>query len=126
MIASRSAAKSVRSWRSSSLCTSGLLFFATDADAGPRDCRQPCLGDGLAAVAAHAVDALIDALQRFIDRLENFGIRLFQLQLNVNFIVATGLVGHIALTTGVVLHRPLQRLGRGAAQKLPAFAQQRV
>ena len=51
----------MRSWRSSSLYTSGLFFLAADADTGPGNRDQACLGDRLAAVAAHAIHALIDA-----------------------------------------------------------------
>src|SRR5262245_26450086 len=122
----RSAAQSVRSWRSSSLCTSGLLFLAADARAGPRNGRQPRLGNRLAAVAADTVGPLVDTPQRAFNGLQDLGVCLLELQLNVNFVVAAGLIGHVALAPGVVLHRPLQRLGRGAAEQLPALAQQRV
>ena len=45
-------------------------------------------GDRLAAVAADAVGALLDAPQRFFDRLQDLGVGLLQLQLDVDFVVA--------------------------------------
>src|SRR5688500_5016136 len=110
-IATRSAAKSVSNWRSSSLCTLSLLFLARDADAGPWTGVEPRLGDRVAAVAADPVGPLIDAAQRLFDRLEDLGVGLLQLELDVHLVVATGLVGHVALAPRVVLHRPLERLG---------------
>src|SRR4029077_18635957 len=81
-----------------------LLLFAGDADAGPRDGVQPRLGDGFAAIPADAVGTLIEAQQRFFNSLQDFRVGLLQFELNVDLVIATRLVGHVALA-GVVLHR---------------------
>ena len=49
------------------------------------------------------------APERLFDRLQDLGVGLLQLQLDVDFVVAAGLVGHVALA-GVVLHRRLNHL----------------
>src|SRR6187402_1725452 len=96
-MASRSAAQSIRSWRRSSLCTSGLFLLAGDADPGPRDRVQTRFGNRFSAVAADAVNAFVDAAQRLFDRLQNFGVGLLQLQLNVNLVRSARLIRHVAL-----------------------------
>ncbi len=57
-------------------------------DARPRNGVKPRLGNRLAAVAADAVGAFVDAPERFFDRLQNLGVRLLELQLDVDFVVA--------------------------------------
>ena len=54
---------------------------------------------------ADAEGAFFDPHQRLVDRLENLGVGLLQPQLNMNFVVARGLIGHVALAAVVVLHR---------------------
>src|SRR5262245_59698185 len=139
MSARRSAVNSVRKLRRSSFCTGvyaffsrmvsralRLLFFlAGDTGPGPRNRREPRLGDRLAAVAADAVRALFHAPQRAFDRLQDLGVGLFQFQLNVHLVVAGGLIGDVALAAGIVLHRPLQRFGGTAPEQLAALAHQR-
>src|SRR5688500_12906418 len=139
---------SVRSWRSSSLCTLSpgrpwrpsslspgrpwrpsflsLFFLAADTDARPRNRLQPCFRDGVAAVTADAEGALLDAAQCLLDRLQNLRVRLFELQLNVNFVGSARLIRHVTLAARVVLHRPLQRLGGRATEQLAALPHQRV
>jgi hypothetical protein len=56
-----------------------LLFFAGDADARPRNRVQPRRRDRFAAVAADAIGAFVDPGQGLFDRLQNFGVGLFQL-----------------------------------------------
>ena len=80
---------------------------------------------GLAAIAADAVGALVDTQQRFFDGLEDFGVGLLQLELNVDFVVAARLVGHVALA-GVVLHRRLKRFDAACPEDLGAFSEERV
>src|SRR5262245_27990024 len=92
-----------------------LLFLAGDADASPRDRPQARFRDRLAAVAADAVGALLDSPQRFFDGLQDLGVGLFQLQLDMNFVVAAGLIRHVSLTS-VVLHRRLQRFDAARAE----------
>src|SRR4030095_9200055 len=96
-----------------------------DADARPRDRAEPRLGDRFAAVAADAVGALLNPPQRFFDGLQDLGVGLFQLQLNVDFVVAAGLIRHVSLTS-VVLHRRLQRFDAARAEYLATFLEQRV
>ena len=64
-------------------------------------------------------------LERFLDRLQDLGVGLLQLQLDVDFVVAAGLIGHVALA-GVVLHRRLQRLDPARPEDLAALLEQRV
>jgi hypothetical protein len=45
--------------------------------------------------------------------------------LNVDFVVAAGLVGHVALTR-VVLHRRLERLDAAGADNLAALPEERI
>src|SRR5204862_3777658 len=105
--------------------TSGLLFFlAGDADARPRDRVEPCIRNRLAAVAADAIGALVDAPERVFDRLQDLRVGLFQFELDVDLVGAARLVRHVALPPRVVLHRPLQRLGGRASEQLAAFLQQ--
>src|SRR5262249_5569200 len=85
---------------------------------------QPRLGDLLAAVAAHAVGALVDTREGFFDRLEDFGVGLFQLQLYMDFVVPAGLIGHVALA-GVVFHRRLERLDAAGPEYFRALFEQR-
>src|SRR5262245_12949045 len=139
MSARRSAVNSVRKLRRSSFCTGvyaffsrmvsralRLLFFlAGDTGPGPRNRREPRLGDRLATVAADAVRALFHAPQRAFDRLQALGVGLFQFQLYVHLVVAGGLIADVALAAGIVLHRPLQRLGGTAPEQLAALAHQR-
>src|SRR6187399_2385161 len=135
MSATRSAARSVNSCCSSfctweslrRLCRSGLLFFlAGDAHARPRNRVEPGVGNHLAAVAAQAKGASLHALERFLDGLQDLGVGLLQLQLNVNLVVAAGLIRHVALPARVVLHRPLQGFGGAATEQLASLAEQRV
>src|SRR5262245_23906407 len=123
MSATRSAVIAVSSDRSSSCCTCALplFFLASFAGPRPRNGIQACFSDRLPAFAADAVRSLFDAPQRTFDRLEDLGVGLFELELNVDFVVARGLIGHVALPAGVVLHRPLQGLRRGAGKELPAL-----
>src|ERR1019366_2023767 len=102
-----------------------LFFLARDADARPGNRVQPGLGDRLAAIAAHAVRTLLDAPQRFLDRLQNLRVGLLQLELNVHFVVAARLIRHVALAR-VVLHRRLQRLDAAGAEDLGPFPEERV
>src|SRR5688572_30150226 len=135
MSATRSVARSVNSCNSS-FCTwdslrrsdgSGLLLFlARNAHARPRNRVEPRVGNHLTAVAAQTVGAGLDALERFLDRLQNLRVRLFQLELNVDLVVAARLVRHVALTARVVLHGPLQGLGSGTTQQFAPLAEQRV
>src|SRR5687768_17528518 len=123
-MATRSAATSVSNWRSSSFCTRlSLLFLATDADARPWNRLQARLCDLFAAVTTHPVGTVIDPPQRFLDRLENFRVSLLEFQLDVNFVVAAGLIRHVPLAAGVVFHRPLERLRSGTADQFAALAQ---
>src|SRR5687767_6604481 len=112
MSATRSAVIAVSSDRSSSGCTCPLPLFFLATLAGPRpwDRVQPRFGDRLATLAADAVRPLLDAAERTLDRLQDLGVGLFELELNMDFVVAGRLVGHVALPAGIVLHRPLQRL----------------
>src|SRR5262245_55991858 len=128
MSVTRSAAIAVSSDRSSSCCTCDLplLFLATLAGPGPRDRIQPRFGNRLAALPANAVGTFFDAAQRAFDRLQDLGVSLFEFELNVDFIVAGGLVGHVALPAGVVLHRPLQRFRGRASEELSSLLEQRV
>src|SRR5262245_41009700 len=104
MSASRSAAKATRNSRSSLVCTVSsspgepastgvrssavLLLFAGDADARPRDGVQPRGGHVLAAIPAQAVGPLLHALEGLFDRLQDLGVGLFQLQLDVHLVGA--------------------------------------
>src|SRR5678815_404237 len=116
MSATRSAVIAVSSDRSSSCCTCvlPLFFLASLAGPRPRNGIQACFSDRLAALLADPVRTLLDSAQGAFDRLQDFGVGLFEFELNVDFVVACGLVGHVALPAGVVLHRPLQGLRRGA------------
>src|SRR5512139_2858697 len=128
-MASRSAANSFRSCCSSGCFTVRLcllLFLAGDAHPGPWNGLQPGLGDRLAAVLADAIGPLVDAPERLFDRLQDLRVCLFELQLDVDFVVAAGLVRPVTLAAGVVFHGPLQRLGGGAAQQFAPLAEQRV
>ena len=58
--------------------------------------------------------------QRFFDRLQDLGVGLLQLELNVDFVVAARLVGHVALA-GVVLHRRLKRLDAAGPENFGAL-----
>ena len=50
------------------------------------------------STAAERTAALrLHAIERFLNRLENLRVGLFQLQLDVNFVVAAGLVGQVSL-----------------------------
>src|SRR5215467_5357082 len=102
-----------------------LLFLARDADACPRNRVETCVGDRLAAVAANPVRALVDAPQRFFNRLKDFRVGLLQLQLNVDFVVAAGLIGHVALTR-VVFYRRLKRLDAAGPENFGSLLQKRV
>jgi hypothetical protein len=66
----------------------------------------------------HSRRCPLDALERFLDGLQDLGVGLFQLQLDVNLVVAAGLVRHVALAARVVLHRPLQGLARPPSSSL--------
>jgi hypothetical protein len=57
--------------------------------------------------------------------LQNLRIGLFQLELNMNFVVPARLIRHVALAR-VGLHRSLQRLDASGADDLAALPQQRV
>src|SRR5688500_9861879 len=117
MSATRSAARSVNSC-CSSFCTvtfspsvgwSGLLLFlAGDAHARPGNGVEPGVGNHLSTIAAHAIRARLHALKRFLDGLQDLGIGLLQFELDVDLVVAAGLVCHVALAARVVLHGPLQ------------------
>src|SRR4029453_4629734 len=103
--------------------SSRLLFFlAADAGAGPRDGVESRLRVRLAAVAADAEGADVDAVERLFDRLEDLGVGLFQFQLDVDFVVPARLIGHVALASGVVLHGPLERLWGGAPGAPPPLS----
>src|SRR4026208_356978 len=114
MSATRSAVIAVSSDRSSSCCTCTLplLFLAALTGSSPWNRVQPRLGDLLTALLAHAERSFLDTTQGAFDRLEDLGVGLFELELNVDFVVPRGLVGHVDMPAGVVLHRPLQRLRR--------------
>ena len=53
--------------------------------------------DRLAAVAADAVGALLHPAERLFDRLQDLGVGLLQFELDVDFVVAAGLVGEVSL-----------------------------
>ena len=69
--------------------------------------------------------SLLDPPERFLDRLEDLGVGLFQLERDVDFVVAARLVGHVALA-GVVVHRRLQRLDSAGAENFSALLEQRI
>src|SRR6187200_2911340 len=75
-----------------SLASAVLLLFAGDADARPRDGIEPRGGDGFPAIPAQAVGPLLHALEGFFDRLQDLGVGLFQLQLDVHLVGAGRLV----------------------------------
>src|SRR6185436_14469413 len=116
---------SARGW-SLTAASDLLLFFAGNADPGPRNGIQPRLGNRLAAVLADAKVSLFDPHQRFIDRLKNLRVGLLQPQLNVDFVVACGLVGHVTLAAVVVLHRIGERLKTSGLLEFGALLEQRV
>src|SRR5688572_7864498 len=99
MSARRSAANAVSSARSSSFCTSRLplFFLAGLAGSRPRNGVQSCLGDRFAALTTHPVGSLLDAAQRALYGLQDLGVGLFELELNVDFVVARGLICHVPL-----------------------------
>src|SRR5262249_12514727 len=70
-----------------------------------------------------AVGAFLDPPERFLDGLQDFRVGLLQLQLDVDFVVAARLIGHIALAC-VVLHRRLERLDSARPQDFSALLQQ--
>ena len=82
------------------------LFFAGYADAGPRNGLEPRLGNHLTAVAADAVCAHIEAHEGVFDCLKNLRLGLLDCELDVDLIVATGLIRHVAFAR-VVLHHCL-------------------
>src|SRR5262249_29416291 len=102
-----------------------LLFLAGDADTRPRDGVEPGFRDRLAAVATDPVSALFNPPERFLDGLEDLGVGLFQLELDVHFVVAARLIRHVALAR-VVLHRGLERLDAAGAEYLATLLEQRV
>src|SRR5215510_12274235 len=104
MSATRSAVIAVSSDRSSSCCTCALplLFLATLAGPRPRNRVEARFSNRLAALLADPVRALLDSAQGALDRLQDFGVGLFEFELNVDFVVPCGLIGHVALPAGVV------------------------
>ena len=56
--------------------------------------------------------------ERFLDRLQDLRVGLLQLECDVDFVVAAGLVGHVALPR-VVLHRRLERLDAAGCRRAP-------
>ena len=65
-------------------------------------------------------------IERFLDRLQDLGVGLLQLELDVDFVVAAGLVGQVALPA-VDVHRRRQRpRARRRRQDLAPLAQQHV
>src|SRR5205085_7898444 len=70
--------------------------------------------------------ALFDAAERLFDRLKNLGVGLLQFQLDVDFVVAAGLVGEIPLARVDVAHGLLKGLDAAARREdLGALLQQR-
>src|SRR5687768_6806303 len=102
-----------------------LFRFARDADARPWDGVETRLGNRLAAVAANAVGALLNALERLFDRLQNFGVGLLELQLDVDLVVARRLVGEVSLTR-VRVKRHGQRITATAGEDVSPFPQQHL
>ena len=79
----------------------------------------------LAAVPARAVGAFFHSPQRLFNRLKNLGVGLFELERDMNFVVAAGLIRHVPLA-GVVFHRSLQRLDAARAEDFSALLEERV
>src|ERR687898_818285 len=105
---------------------SRILFrFARDADACPRDGVETCLGNGLAAVAANAVGAFLNPLERLFDSLQNLGVGLLELQLDVDFVVAGRLVGEVSLAR-VRVERHGQWIAAPAGEDVSPFPQQHL
>src|SRR4029079_10725097 len=88
---SRAAGREVRS------LSRALFFLAGYADARPRNGVQPGRGYLFSAITANAVGALLHPVERFLDRLKDLRVGLLELQLDVYFVVAAGLVGQIPL-----------------------------
>src|SRR5678815_6119778 len=80
MSATRSAVIAVSSDRSSSCCTCvlPLFFLASFAGPRPRNGIQACFSDRLAALLADPVRTLLDSAQGAFDRLQDFGVGLFE------------------------------------------------
>ena len=83
------------------------------------------LGNRLAAVAADAVGALVNPLERLFDGLQNLGVGLLELQLDVDFVVAGRLIGQVALAR-VRVERDRQRIAAAAGEDVSPFPQQHL
>src|SRR5262249_51999493 len=70
------------------------------------------------------VSPFVDAPEGFFDRLQDLCIGLLQLQLDVDLVVAAGLIRHVALA-GIVLHRRLEGLDTTGSEDVTALSEQR-
>ena len=90
-----------------------LFFFAVDADLGPRDGLQPGPRDLLLAIDADPVGACFDSLKGDLDRAEQLGVGLFELDADLFFVGGSGAIGKVSVPIRVGLlvdNRPPHRL----------------
>src|SRR5687767_2990540 len=87
-----------------------LLLLACDTHPRPGNGLETRRRDAVPAVPADAVGADFHPLKRLLNRLEDLGVGLLQLEGDVHLVVAAGLIGQIALTA-VDVHRLGKRTG---------------
>src|SRR4029079_18489130 len=101
------------------------IRLALDAQRGDRAGAQAFDADGFSARFAHAVDAVLDALQRFFDFADQFALAVADAQCRVAVRLerrAIGRFGEVLFAVDHAAHRPprlTQQLLPPALQQIP-------